>query len=882
MKRVFSIFLSMMLLVSGCLFSAQAAETDTHRVTKVWYSADFNNESTGDAVIRNDEGYVGTEYVDDGLGGKALHIKSRVANYDGLRIDVSDMLGATDIQNSSEGYSAGFRIKAEMGKQFWLRVEMYGLTDANGGKIGNGYLGNVESYTLVTDEWQTVSIDSLYFVKEYSENDWANSAVSGNIGFVTKPYIEGKEPYQIYEGTTEAFYIDDINVSAPTDVTENTVRSDAVWYSSDFDNGELGDVSIRSDEGGYVGTEYTDDGNGGKALHFARRSLNYDGLRIDVSDMLNNTDIKSNSEGYSASFRIKAEAGKKFWLRVEMYAVKDADTNALRNGYLGSVERYFLITDSWTVINASDIVFMGGDEGYDRYWANNAVSANIGFVTLECTENDGKGGGVRDGFYIDDIKVTAPCDMPESVANFKAAADALPDVITSESKTDIANALTFYSVLPEYFNESYLNKTAAAAKAKLDNAVKAYKSLVYGDVNLDGRTDILDLVRLKKIIAGLNNSMMLADIDNNGSVNATDLIALRRYLIEGTSAGSVEKPDVPAALSVGDVNFKPGTFYKSDYPVMEFRKSGENVPYAAWWWYLHRIVAPDDNGVSVDMALDLLIANNISEIYLDIGAMVPWEVEKAQGGLTEEDEAKERVSELAVRGFVKKCSNYGIRVAALGGSSGDEVLVWLDPQYNMVHMKNLVNKVEAYNANCEEDEKLYGAHFDVEPQSYKYYSDRRKQLNQWTAELVIAAADECRRIGVEMAWDVFFWTDAQKDTVTDRDGNAVNILDVYTKECDSVCVMAYVNNAAQQYSYSTDLELDYAKRNGCTLIVASEMTKTEVESEKHTTYYFSSKEETIAQSRELRRLIDNGEYQNMGGAVHHLGSFYEYMTKDLS
>ena len=118
--------------------------------------------------------------------------------------------------------------------------------------------------------------------------------------------------------------------------------------------------------------------------------------------------------------------------------------------------------------------------------------------------------------------------------------------------------------------------------------------------------------------------------------------------------------------------------------------------------------------------------------------------------------------------------------------------------------------------------------------------------------------------------------------VTDRDGNAVNILDVYTKECDSVCVMAYVNNAADQYSYSTDLELDYAKRNGCTLIVASEMTKTEVESEKHTTYYFSSMTETIAQSRELRRLIDNGKYQNMGGAVHHLGSFYEYMTKDLS
>ncbi len=755
---------------------------------------------------------------------------------------------------------------------------MYAVKDADTNALRNGYLGSVERYFLITDSWTVINASNIVFMGgEGYDRYWANNAVSANIGFVT---LECTENDGRGDGVRDGFYIDDIKVTAPTDVTENTVRSDAVWYSADFNNESTGDAVIRKEEG-YVGTEYVDDGNGGKALHFTWRSLSYDGLRIDVSDMLKNTDINSDSEGYSASFRIKAEAGKKFWLRVEMYAVKDADTNALRNGYLGSVERYFLITDSWTVINASDIVFMGG-EGYDRYWANNAVSANIGFVTLECTENDGRGGGVRDGFYIDDIKVTAPCDMPESVANFKAAADALPDVITSESKTDIANALTFYSVLPESFNEAYLNKTAAAAKAKLDNAVKAYKSLVYGDVNLDGRTDILDLVRLKKIIAGLNNSMMLADIDNNGSVNATDLIALKRYLLEGTSAGSVEKPDVPAALSVGDVNFKPGTFYKSDYPVMEFRKSGENVPYAAWWWYLHRIVAPDDNGVSVDMALDLLIANNISEIYLDIGAMVPWEVEKAQGGLTEEDEAKKRVSELAVRGFVKKCSKYGIRVAALVGSSGDEVLGWLEPQYNMVRMKNLVNKVEAYNANCEEDEKLYGVHFDVEPFTESKYGENRELRNQWTADLILAASDECKRIGVGLGWDIWGWTDAEKDMVTDRDGNAVNILDVYTKECDSVCVMAYVNNAADQYSYSTDLELDYAKRNGCTLIVASEMTKTEVESEKHTTYYFSSMTETIAQSRELRRLIDNGKYQNMGGAVHHLGSFYEYMTKDLS
>ena len=104
MKRIISLFISITLIMSAGFVSVFAdSQSSLKGISKVWYSADFNNGSTGDAVIRNDEGYVGTEYVDDGFGGKALHIKSRVANYDGLRIDVSDMLGATDIQNSSEG-----------------------------------------------------------------------------------------------------------------------------------------------------------------------------------------------------------------------------------------------------------------------------------------------------------------------------------------------------------------------------------------------------------------------------------------------------------------------------------------------------------------------------------------------------------------------------------------------------------------------------------------------------------------------------------------------------------------------------------------------------------------------------------------------------------
>lgn len=335
--------------------------------------------------------------------------------------------------------------------------------------------------------------------------------------------------------------------------------------------------------------------------------------------------------------------------------------------------------------------------------------------------------------------------------------------------------------------------------------------------------------------------------------------------------------NVPPALTVGDPDFKPGTYYTSKYPVFEFRKKDDSKPFATWWWFLHRIVAPDENGVSVDMALDMLIANNVNEIYLDIGAMVPWEIEYEQGGLAESDDANNLVSELAVRGFVKKCNKYGIRVAALGGSSLDEVVTWLDPQYKMVHMKNLISKVEAYNANCAEDEKFYGVHLDVEPFTESKYGENRELRNQWTADLILAASDECKRIGVELGWDIWAWTDAEKDMVTDRDGKKVNILELYTRECSTLCIMAYTNTAEAQYDRGTDLELQYAKKNNCTLIVASELTKCTPAS---TTYYFSTLNHTLENCKKLRSIIDNGEYQNMGGAMHHLGSFWQFMTKE--
>lgn len=53
-----------------------------------------------------------------------------------------------------------------------------------------------------------------------------------------------------------------------------------------------------------------------------------------------------------------------------------------------------------------------------------------------------------------------------------------------------------------------------------------------GDVNGDNEVDLLDYVKLKKIIAGVDTSTGVApDLDGNGVANGTDLTLLRKYLI---------------------------------------------------------------------------------------------------------------------------------------------------------------------------------------------------------------------------------------------------------------------------------------------------------------------------------------------------------------
>jgi len=327
---------------------------------------------------------------------------------------------------------------------------------------------------------------------------------------------------------------------------------------------------------------------------------------------------------------------------------------------------------------------------------------------------------------------------------------------------------------------------------------------------------------------------------------------------------------------VGNPNFVPGSLYKG--PVIEWREPGESVSLGAWWWVLRGLVAPY-NGMSVDMILDMLIANNINEIYLDVSKMIPLDEEISQGGLSQDDIDAGLVSERYVRGFIKKCSKYGIRVEALTGAASDGVLRWIDPQYKYYQIKGFVEKIADFNYDSAADEKFYGIHLDVEPHTMKDWEKQRAKYSQWMADFTVKAREESDKYGLKLAYDVYAWF-TEKDMVTGPNGQTMNIIDLMTSQCHALGVMSYYNTAVGQYDRATNTELAYAIKNNCKLIAGTETIKISPSTISYYSVMPSGKNKLIREQKALRGMFDESGYSNFGGAIHHVYSLYELLTKE--
>lgn len=118
-------------------------------------------------------------------------------------------------------------------------------------------------------------------------------------------------------------------------------------------------------------------------------------------------------------------------------------------------------------------------------------------------------------------------EKTDTLAGAMAAIDGIGEVAATDESTGLIDAAyNAYEALARYEKKNVVNY------ATLTAAVGSYKSLTGGaDVSLNGSTDLLDLIALKKVTAGTRDKNFMCDLNGDGSVTAADLVACRKVLL---------------------------------------------------------------------------------------------------------------------------------------------------------------------------------------------------------------------------------------------------------------------------------------------------------------------------------------------------------------
>lgn len=338
---------------------------------------------------------------------------------------------------------------------------------------------------------------------------------------------------------------------------------------------------------------------------------------------------------------------------------------------------------------------------------------------------------------------------------------------------------------------------------------------------------------------------------------------------------------VPAGMDVsavtpGDPNFTPGTKYKG--PALGVRSDGEDFTEGMWVWDIRIIISKDPHtAMDCDTLIDMLIQNHVSEIYLGMEYYMDLQSQIDNDGVLKDG----YVSEMQLRGFVKKLAKYGIKVSMLTTMEKSSCLTkWAkssnpDEEYSSV--KAQVQMIAGINSRAgSDDEKLVGLHIDMEPEWTKNPGIVTNCQN--CADFLIKIKKYSEAYSVQMQYDIMaFLSDNYK--AYDEQGNSVSILDIFTRYCDELCIMAYRHDSSGQFTAAKN-EIDDAAKNNCRIIVGAETAdpSTLDSSEKSITYFTSGVAEMNKQQQALRAMIEKAGPQKCGIAIHWSDSFYQMAT----
>ena len=92
-----------------------------------------------------------------------------------------------------------------------------------------------------------------------------------------------------------------------------------------------------------------------------------------------------------------------------------------------------------------------------------------------------------------------------------------------------------YSIYAYYDDGDIINSDLDPVEIEINYGSISVDNVSLGDVNLDGVTDLEDLIYLRRYIAGGYNvsvDNVQSDMDGNGKIDISDVILLRQYLLE--------------------------------------------------------------------------------------------------------------------------------------------------------------------------------------------------------------------------------------------------------------------------------------------------------------------------------------------------------------
>lgn len=215
-----------------------------------------------------------------------------------------------------------------------------------------------------------------------------------------------------------------------------------------------------------------------------------------------------------------------------------------------------------------DMMFMLSGDTTGAMWEqilaaySSTGTNNTLFLRLSSNENKSE----RAIWRSSALEVTQPY-ANKNWFHFKAAIDNPNDAGTF----DPTKMTEFYFTTCDS-GETYFDKSIGSGVIRIDNIYATglkEQPVVPGDANGDGVTDLLDLIRIKKYLAGTVSEISAgADMNSNGIVNNFDMVCLRKLLLGVDYTSDVEPVET---VTITDCETEDGWTQESNNTGLELQ-----------------------------------------------------------------------------------------------------------------------------------------------------------------------------------------------------------------------------------------------------------------------------------------------------------------------